>query len=247
MKIFICLLATLLLMYYAYSKKAINLLGTLIAGVITYGATYYGGYPLYLMIFLVFFVDLIFSKITKTSGEGTRNEIQMLCNLLLPYIAVLLYYYSYKDMYLVVAAISLAECLADSLASTIGEPAKHHFNLRTFKKDQTNISGNISLLGILGSLFGSLIIAIVYYAFINHNCYAFFLIGFLGTLGAFIDSVLGAYLQVAYVCPKCKKEVEEKIHCKRKTKKVKGLTIIDNNMVNFLSQLIVFILGILFL
>ena len=234
-------------MYYAHSKKAITPLGILIAGVITFGSAYYGGYAFYLMIILVFFIDLVFRKITKNKHDKTRNEIQMLCNLLLPYIAILMYYFMHKNVYLIVASVCLAECLADSLASTIGEPALHHFNLRTFKMDETNMSGNISILGILGSLFGSLSIAIVYYAFIDQNCTAFFLIGLLGALGAFIDSILGAYVQAVYKCPKCKKEVEDKKHCNRKTKKIKGLCFIDNNMVNFLSQLIVFILGIIFL
>ena len=247
MKLFICLSLTLIFMFITYIRKSITFRGIITGGIITFGLAYYGGIPMFLMIFLFYIVDKIFCIITDDHNDDQRNEIQILANTIIPYICVLLYAYYKKDIFLVLASAAFAECLADTLASTIGKHAKYHICLRNFKRDEEELSGVVSALGILASLFGSLIIAFTYYELINTNFYHFIVITVLGVAGALIDSILGAFVQNKYQCSKCKNIVEEKKHCNRKTKKISGFLFIDNSMVNFLSVLITVIIGIIIL
>ena len=69
------------------------------------------------------------------------------------------------------------------------------------------------------------------------------MIALLASVGAFIDSILGAFVQAKYKCSKCKKIVEEPTHCNRKAKKISGCFFITNSTVNFLSELIVLVIG----
>ena len=247
MKIYICLGITLLFMLITFIRKSITIKGIIVGGIITFGLAYYGGIPMFLMIFLFYAIDKIFAMITNDHSDDQRNEYQILANTLIPYICILLYGCLKKEIFVILAAAGFAECLADTLSSTIGKHAKFHICLRNFKKDEDNLSGSISALGILSSLFGALIISFTYYELINNNFYHFIIITSLGVGGAFIDSLLGAFIQNKYQCSKCKKIVEVKKHCNRKAKKVSGLLFVDNSMVNFLSQLITVAIGIIIL
>lgn len=229
-------------MFYALVSKSLNVKAILTAGIITFGMAFYGGYYILLMIILVFFIDKLFRKMTKNKNDSTRNEYQILANLLPAYVAIILYAYYEKDLFLIVSIACLAESLADTLASTIGVCAKHHLNIKSFKLDEDNDSGNISILGTLASLFGALIITTIYYYFINSNFETYLLITLIAVAGAFIDSLMGSYLQATYQCSKCKKKVDEPKHCNRKTKKLYGFKFINNSVVNFISQIITFII-----
>lgn len=234
-------------MFITYVRKSITPRGIITGGIITFGLAYYGGIPMFLMIFLFYIVDKIFSIITDDQSDDQRNEIQILSNTLIPYVCVLLYAYYKNDILIVLASAGFAECLADTLSSTIGKHAKYHICLRNLKRDENELSGDVSVLGILASLFGALIISFTYYELINANFFHFVLITVLGVVGAFIDSVLGAFVQNKYQCSKCKNIVEEKRHCNRKTKKISGFLFIDNSTVNFLSVLITVVIGMIIL
>ena len=58
---------------------------------------------------------------------------------------------------------------------------------------------------------------------------------------------LGASIQVKYKCEKCKKITERKEHCGKETNYYKGIKWIDNNLVNLLSNAIVFIILLIIL
>ena len=107
-------------------------------------------------------------------------------------------------------------------------------------------SGAVSILGLAASILGGLIIGAIYYLG-TKNITNYLIIIIMGLLGSYVDSLMGAYLQGKYKCSKCKKIVEEKVHCNKKTKRVKGIRFFDNNVVNLISNIIVFILSYLFL
>lgn len=71
---------------------------------------------------------------------------------------------------------------------------------------------------------------------------SFIIIILSGFLGSLIDSILGASIQVKYKCEKCKKITERKEHCGKETNYYKGIKWIDNNLVNLLSNAMVFII-----
>ncbi len=55
-----------------------------------------------------------------------------------------------------------------------------------------------------------------------------------GMVGAFFDSFLGATVQAIYLCPHCEKETEKHpLHtCGTRTERVRGLSWLNNDMVN---------------
>ncbi len=76
-------------MFYALIKNALTPAGLIFAGLLTFGMTYFGGYAFYIMILLVFFTDMLFSKITKKTNDKTRDAYQILAVLFIPFIAIL--------------------------------------------------------------------------------------------------------------------------------------------------------------
>jgi uncharacterized membrane protein len=54
--------------------------------------------------------------------------------------------------------------------------------------------------------------------------------------GALLDSVLGATVQSRLWCDRCSVQTEREVHdCGRPTRPIRGLTWIDNDLVNFVA------------
>ncbi|MCL6456749.1 MAG: DUF92 domain-containing protein [Gorillibacterium sp.] len=58
-----------------------------------------------------------------------------------------------------------------------------------------------------------------------------------GTIGAFVDSLLGATLQRMYRCTVCGSVVERQQHCGKPTEFVRGIRWMNNDAVNIISSL----------
>ena len=141
----------------------------------------------------------------------------------------------------------LSSSLADTLASSIGTLSKNRpVSIFTLKRVPAGTSGAVSFLGINASLAGGIILGLVYYAE-KLNSMNYLLIILMGLFGSIADSLLGDSLQGKFVCSKCKKEVEEYVHCGESTKLVKGLYWMNNDAVNLLNNVFVFILCYIFL
>ena len=53
-----------------------------------------------------------------------------------------------------------------------------------------------------------------------------------------VDSILGATVQAMYYCPACEKETERRIHnCGTRTRPMRGVTWLNNDVVNFIATL----------
>ena len=197
---------------------------------------------------------------------GTRDAFQVFANGGIPLIAAI-YVLLTKGIWgaQLLDPISLgvfseiATVTADTWATEIGVLSKKEpvWIVNPFKKVPRGTSGGISLRGIVATSLGSLLIAVsflvvtpfetidIFKAFI-----AFIIIFIAGISGSLIDSFLGATIQAQYECPKCKKITEKKIHLKcggTRTKHVKGLKIINNDVVNvtaaFIPAAIVFLIA----
>lgn len=152
--------------------------------------------------------------------------------------------FHYDVIWVIGFTVSMASSNSDTWASEIGSVSKRKpIYIRTFKRVDRGTSGAISLLGTTASLFGSLLIALVSALLFNLNTAQLIIIFLFGFMGNIIDTLFGAYYQQAYICKICGIETEKKCHCRESTTRIKGLSFVDNDMVNFLSGLIAAVLA----
>ena len=242
MNIGISILLSLLLGLLAFFKKALTIPALTLAVIFSILITHYGGLPSFIILLVVFLGSVISKILNKNKKSEKRKLIQIIANVGVGTLSLIILKITKNDIYLLIYASVMAESLADTLASDIGTLSKKEpINILTLKKGEKGLSGNISLLGLTASLIGSIIIALIYYIGIEKSMISLLTIILSGFLGSIIDSLLGASIQVKYQCKKCKKITERKEHCGIKTNYDRGIKWIDNNLVNLLSNFIIFI------
>ena len=124
----------------------------------------------------------------------------------------------------------------------------------------------MTILGEMGGILGSLIVSLIaWLVYIIHNTYKLpfvtlpfngielLFIGILsGLAGCAVDSAIGATVQGIFQCQgTCGKITEKSKHCGVPAKHLRGIRLLDNNMVNFLAALaggiVAIIIGYIFL
>lgn len=248
MNLGISIILSLLLGLIAYLKKALTMPALILAVLFSTLITYFGGLTSFIILVVVFLGSIITKLFHKSKKSNKRKVIQIISNVGVGALSLIIYKFTSNDLYLLIYASVMAESLADTLASDIGVLSKSEpINILTFKKGERGLSGNISFLGLTSALIGSLLIGTIYYIGMDKSVISFIIIILSGFLGSLIDSILGASIQVKYKCEKCKKITERKEHCGKETNYYKGIKWIDNNLVNLLSNAIVFIILLIIL
>lgn len=236
-----------LLALVAYIKKAMTNNALLLAFVFSCIITYYGGISSFIILALTFLGTIIASKIgkekrkqineNKIEKSKQKDILEIIANVMTGTFSIVLFGLTNNIIFQVMYASIMAESLADTLASDIGVLSKKEpFNLRTWEVGEAGLSGNVSILGLFSSFLGSLIIGLIYFLTYKELS-TFLIITFSGFLGAIFDSFLGAFIQVKYKCPKCGEITEKKIHCNKTTEYYKGNKKLNNDFVNFLSNI----------
>ena len=242
----------------AFYKKSLTKFGAIVAWILSIVITYCGGTVGFVILLVTFLSVMVVGKISHKKREniikninqksGKRDSIQVLANVGVVTISLIIFYITKNDIFLITYACVMASSLADSIGSEIGVLSKQNqVDICSFKKTERGISGGVTILGLLFSLVGSFIIALSFYLLTDFNISILLFITALGFTGSIIDSILGSTIQVKYKCFKCNKITEKKEHCNNKTKYIKGISFINNDMVNFLNNISIFILSILFL
>ena len=140
----------------------------------------------------------------------------------------------------------IATMTADTIATETGLLAKTKPRLITKirKEVEPGTSGGVTWLGEGGALIGSTIIGTVAWVFyiLGLTPFYFRLFGLEiiiatvagGMIGCLIDSIIGATVQGIFQCQgECGKITEKSKHCGVPSKHLRGIRLLDNNMVNF--------------
>lgn len=185
-------------------------------------------------------------QIDQKLEKGSRRDWQqVVANGGVAAIASILFFFYQEELWLFVFAIAIASSNSDTWASEIGTLSKRSpLFIRTMKRSEKGTSGAVSLLGTAAALAGAFLIAVVSMLLFGLSGSELMLIFLFGFLGNIFDTLLGAFLQITYVCQMCGAETEKKLHCHQPTKKVRGLSVMNNETVNFLSGLFAALVGI---
>jgi len=202
----------------------------------------------------IFIVDVIIGakseKITASINKrnGARGVIQVLVNASAAIVALILKMLLGGEEWVVVYAVALTECLADSLASDVGVLSKNDpIDLCRFKRIKRGLSGGVSPLGTLAALGGCIFMSLFTVIFFGFVPKYFLSILLIPMLGVTVDSVLGSLLQAKFICKVCGKLTEKPVHCDTTCELWGGVRFITNNAVNLVSNLITAAVAVLVL
>lgn len=242
--------------YSGYKQRLLTASGGIAAAFVGCAVALGLGWRGFVVLGIFFFTSSFWSKYKRTKKKkleqkhekgSQRDWLQVVANGGLAALSSLIFYVEQDQIWLLAFAIAIASANSDTWASEIGTLSKSRpFFVRTFKRSEKGTSGAVSLLGTNASLAGAMLIAAVVSLLFSISYQELLFIFVFGFLGNVYDTLLGAFLQVAYTCPICNRETEKKAHCEQPTKKIRGLAFLDNDAVNMLSGLLAVISGIIF-
>jgi uncharacterized protein (TIGR00297 family) len=146
---------------------------------------------------------------------------------------------------------ALAAMTGDTWSAEIGRvAARRPLDLRSFRRVEAGISGAVSLIGTLAGLAGAVLTTIIGVALLpgldRAAVNVLLLVGGWATLAGWVDSLLGATIQMRFRCTQCGKLTDHRIHCGQPAQRTAGIPGIDNSTVNLLATvfaaLVVFLL-----
>ncbi|AOZ93962.1 DUF92 domain-containing protein [Paenibacillus crassostreae] len=241
----------------AYIKKSLTISGALAATIM--GMVYFAAGNLFWFgILLVFFVSSsLLSKFRQShkaeleksyAKTGRRDAGQVLANggfgMFLCILNAIWPHPAWAYLFIGIMGTVTADTWATEIGSLSKRPPRSILN---GKVQSIGTSGGVSLLGSGAAAVGGVMIggfagifaAITASDFQLQSLVVWVILGFVsGLVGAFTDSILGATVQVMYVCPVCDKEVEVLSHCEQTTKQCRGWIWMTNDAVNMWSSIV---------
>ena len=236
----VIVLILLLVIYVSRKKRFLSPSGLLAAFFTGLIVLYISGLSGFCILLFFFLSSSILGKVLKTENSsiekkgGERDAGQVFANSLTGSLCLILYFFSKNSLFLILYSASLAEAEADTFAGIFGMRSKEDpVSIITFTRVPKGISGGVSLLGFLGAFLGSFLMALLHTGTFSGSFYVLSAITLSAFLGAVLDSILGATVQVVYRKPDgslTEKEGKDYV-------KYRGLSFMDNDMVNFTSTL----------
>lgn len=251
-RILIALVAVLIIGFLSYKTKQLTISGVIGACIIGFASIYFLALS-GILLFLFFFISAaVFSKIKRDGVEkiqkkGSRRDLmQVTANGGPAFLALLLLGFTNNPVYIIPFCASIAEACSDTWASEIGKISKvSPFSIITFKKVPHGVSGGITMLGTISAFMASLCYGIFYLGlFDERGIWAASIIIITSFFGCILDSILGGSIQAHYLDEEENVLTEKSEKDGKKLKLVRGFRIVDNDMVNLLSNFSVFILSL---
>ena len=237
----------------ALKAKALDLGGSIACILVGYIILLGGGWYWFLVMLVFFVVSTQFTKFRYNYKErlgfaqekgGARSWPNVLANGGVAAIFSIMEFRFGGGIFAVAFLGAMASATADTLATEIGLLSKKEPRLITDLKKKVTIgtSGGVTLIGTMAAFFASFIIGITATILkIIEEASPIKILTIVtlgGIIGCIVDSVLGATIQRTGLCENCGKITENSKHCGKPIKKLKGITFVDNNVVNFSSTLI---------
>ena len=243
----------------AYVLHWLTLSGALSALLVGFFAFRFTGIGGWFLLMLFFITANILGKLGRAVSQGDIEKIQkkggrrdwaqVMANGGLAGASALLYGIAGGRLALVMYGAAIAASTADTWAGEAGILSrKPPVSIRTFRPVPVGMSGGISPLGTFSSFLGSVLIALAWYAtFADYGDGSWILLASVvavaGMIGSLTDSYLGATLQGHYYDPERKQVTEHEQRNGKKLELCRGIRWIDNDVVNFLSNVIAVLVG----
>lgn len=247
------ILAAILLSYIAVSRKYLTIKGALLANIIGILILYLNGSVFFIILLLAFFIAnlatryKIHEKIEikfVMRKKPIRSWENVLANGLPILLLGILEYAMHSNSFVISYVAANASFLSDTVSTEIGVVSKKEpYLLTNFSRTQRGRSGAVSLLGTLAGILSAAILSSISFALMGKDLQSGLIsVGIVvvsATIANFSDSLLGATIQAIYYCNDCNTYSEEETHvCGKKTRKISGIKLINNHVVNFIANLI---------
>jgi len=228
----------LILFFITYKYKLLSKSGFFSGFIMTTCIWFLGGPKYILPIALFFILSSLLPNIFKEKKQvkvikPKRDIIQVYAN---GGIALLFCIYNFfnpneLNFYLFLSSISAA--MADTWATEIGKTSKKSpVSIINLKKVRKGLSGGVTVIGLIGSFMGPLILITIINQVYEIPARIFSLLVFIGFIGSIFDSFLGATVQGKYVTTQnvITEDSNGNILCS-------GYATINNSTVNFLNTI----------
>lgn len=184
----------------------------------------------------------------KPNKEKQKNTMAVIENGFAVLLFAILFYVYPVEPALTAAFVAVAGATSDAWGSGLGYFSKEKVReLFTWKVLPKGESGGVTKLGLWGSLFGAMFIAL-FSLFVpgDYLLIRFLIITIFGFATSLLDSAFGLLFQAKYLNTETNEVVEKRPRSMKNYKKIHGYTAVTNGMVNLLSITLVAILACLF-
>ncbi|WP_026689260.1 DUF92 domain-containing protein [Alteribacter aurantiacus] len=235
-------LGVLILAFGAWKKGSLTIgatFGAIVIGVVIGLAFELAG----LLVLASFFITSsvlgkVFDKrydLNQMEEKGNQRDIhQVLANGGWSAVCATLYLITSDFVWVVAFLSSMAAATSDTWASEFGRLSKKRpLDLVRLKPVEKGQSGAVSIIGTIGAIGGSLFVGGVgALLFPSVGLGWFIAIVLVGLIAQLLDTIVGGTYQVLYRCNKCEVLTEKKRHCEQHTKVVRGMSFVNNDVVN---------------
>ncbi len=242
----------------SYKSKQLTLGGSFAAFLVGLIPTYVLGFGALATLLLFFIAAGVLGKIAKKictvdvmkihKKGGTRDAMQVYANGFMALLAGLLYALNPTMSFLVMFGSAVGEAASDTFASEVGILSKTKpVSIITGKPMTPGLSGAVSPLGLFSGLLGAVLIGLCFWGcflpLVPKSAAYASVVALSSFFGCLVDSVLGATVQAHYY-DEVNDRITERSEVDGRTLVLeRGVRWIDNDMVNFMSNVIAALFG----